>query len=156
LEQLQNEKRKYTDSWNWNYFTTDGLSVSMSWCRANSGNCDRVLLPVWRLLSESCSLLSVGRPLWREDRSAVFSAITQWSETHRTRNHTLLSHLRPPQPGGPGFHVCMPQDQNGPVIPLGTGFPLHRLLRLTGLLWRYSNASPHWMVLLIAIHKEYI
>jgi hypothetical protein len=29
------------------------------------------------------------------------------------------------------------------VIPLGTGFPLCRLLRLTGLWWRYSNPPPH-------------
>jgi hypothetical protein len=86
----------------------------------------------------------VGRPLWREDGSAVSSVITQWSESLRTRNHTLLSHLRLPQPGGPGPHICTPQEQGGPVIPPGTGFPLCRLLRLTGLQWRYCNPVPTW------------
>jgi hypothetical protein len=43
----------------------------------------------------------VGRPLWREDRSVVFSAITQWSRSHRTRYHALLCYLRLPQPWRP-------------------------------------------------------
>jgi hypothetical protein len=43
-------------------------------------------------------------------------------------NHTLLSHLRIHKPAGPGCHICIPQEQGGPVIPLGTGFPLHPLL----------------------------
>jgi hypothetical protein len=34
----------------------------------------------------------LGRPLWREDGSVI--AICQWSESRRTHNHTLLSHLR--------------------------------------------------------------
>jgi hypothetical protein len=96
------------------FFTTDGQSVSMSWCRAHTGTCDQILLPVGRLLSESCGLLS--RPLWREDGSAICSAITQWSESRRTRNHTLLSHLRLPQPGGPGSLIHIPQQQGRPVI----------------------------------------
>jgi hypothetical protein len=33
------------------------------------------------------------------------SAVTQWSESHRTHNHTVLSHLRLPQPGGPGSRI---------------------------------------------------
>jgi hypothetical protein len=46
----------------------------MSWCRA----------PLW----------SLGRPLWRDYGSVICSAICQWSESRRTHNHTLLSHLR--------------------------------------------------------------
>jgi hypothetical protein len=38
----------------WSYFTTDGQSVSMSWCRAHSGTSDQILLLVGRLLCESC------------------------------------------------------------------------------------------------------
>jgi hypothetical protein len=38
-------------------------------------------------------------------------------------DHMLLSHLRLPQPGGPGPRIYIPQKQGGPVIPLGTGFP---------------------------------
>jgi hypothetical protein len=59
-------------------------------------------------LSEGCCLKAAvlfvwdGRPLTREDGSAVCSAITQWSWSLRARKHNLLSHLRLPQPGGPG------------------------------------------------------
>jgi hypothetical protein len=38
--------------------------------------------------------------------------------------------LRLPQPGGPGSRIYIPQEQGGPVIPPGTGFPFCRLLRL--------------------------
>jgi hypothetical protein len=57
----------------------------------------------------------------------------------RTRNYTLLSHLRLPQPGGPGSRIHIPQEQGCLVIPLGTEFPSFRLLRLAGLRWSYSN-----------------
>jgi hypothetical protein len=49
------------------------------------------------------------------------NVIAHWSESLRTRNHTLLSHLRLPQPGGPGSRVYIPKGQGVPVIPLGTG-----------------------------------
>jgi hypothetical protein len=125
--------------WDFSKLLYDWHLVSMSWCRADPWTCDQILLPVGRLLSESCGLVSVGRPLWREVGSAVCSAITRWSESRRTRNRTLLSHLRLPQPGGPGSCIYIPQEQGGPVIPPGTGFLLLRLLRLAGLRWRYSN-----------------
>jgi hypothetical protein len=32
----------------------------------------------------------------------------------------FYSHLRLPQPGGPGPHIYIPQEQGGPVIPPGT------------------------------------
>jgi hypothetical protein len=38
--------------------------------------------------------------------------------------------------------IYIPQEQGGPVIPPGTVFPFHRLLRLAGLRWRYSNPHP--------------
>jgi hypothetical protein len=38
---------------------------------------------------------------------------------------------RLPQPGGPGPRIRILQEQGGPVIPPGTGFPFCRLLRLT-------------------------
>jgi hypothetical protein len=41
-------------------------SVSMSRYRAHSETCDQILLSVRKLLSESCCLVSVGRPPWRE------------------------------------------------------------------------------------------
>jgi hypothetical protein len=104
--------------------------------------CDQILLPVGMLLSEICGLVSVGRPRWREDGSAICSAITQWFESRRNRNHSLLSHLILPQPGGPGSRIYIPQEQGGPVIPPGIGPLLRHLLRLAGLRWRYSNPPP--------------
>jgi hypothetical protein len=59
-------------------------------------------------------------------------AVTLGSKSLRTHGHILLSHLRLPQPGGPGSCIYIPQEQGGPVIPPGTGFPFCRLLRLAG------------------------
>jgi hypothetical protein len=109
------------------------LTVGQSVCLCIEhpcGTCDQALFPVWMLLSEICGLVSVGRPLWREDGSEICSVITQWSEPLRIRNHTLLFHLKLSQPGGPGSSIYIPQEQSGPVIPPGTGFPLRHLLRL--------------------------
>jgi hypothetical protein len=114
----------------------------MSWCRVHSGTCGQILLPVWRFLSEICGLISARRPLWREDGSAVCSAVTHWSASRRAPNHTLVSHLRLPEPRGPGSRIYIPQEHGGPVIPPGTGFPFRRPLRLTGLRWRYCNPPP--------------
>jgi hypothetical protein len=47
------------------------------------------------------------------------------------------------QPGGSGPRIYNPQEQCGPVIPAGTGFPFRRLLRLAGLRWRYSTPRPY-------------
>jgi hypothetical protein len=98
------------------------------------------------LLSEICGLVSVRRPLWREDGCAICSVITQWSESRRTRNHSLLSHLRLPQPGGPGSRIYVPQEQGGPVIPAGTGFPLCHLLRL-------ASYEPYFVLRILICHS---
>jgi hypothetical protein len=50
-------------------------------------------------------------------------AVTLGSKSHRTHDEILLSHLRLPQLQGPGSHIYIPQEQSGPVIPPGTGFP---------------------------------
>jgi hypothetical protein len=96
----------------------------MSRCRAHSGTCDWISLPVGMLSSESFSLVSVGLPPWQENGYEICSAITQWSESHRTYNYTLLSHLRFPQPWGSGSHIYILQEQGGTVIPPGIEFPL--------------------------------
>jgi hypothetical protein len=54
-----------------------------------------------------------------------------------------VSVSRLPQPGGSGPCIDVPQWQDGPVILRAIGFPCHRLLRLEGLRWRYSNPPPH-------------
>jgi hypothetical protein len=103
------------------------LTVSQSVCLGIEypcATCGQILLPVGMLVTEICSLVSVGRPLWRENGSPIWSVITQWSGSLRTRNHILLSPLRLPQPGGPGPRIYFPQEQGGPVIPPGTGYRL--------------------------------
>jgi hypothetical protein len=79
------------------HFTAVSRSVSLG-IEYPCETCDQILFPVGMLLSEICGLVSVWCPLWREDGSAICSVITQWSESLRTRNHILLSHLRLPQP----------------------------------------------------------
>jgi hypothetical protein len=71
-----------------------------------------------------CGLVSVECLLWREDGSAIYSVITQWSESLRTRSHTLLSHLRLSPPRGPRSRIYIPREQGGSVIPLGTEYIL--------------------------------
>jgi hypothetical protein len=96
---------------------TFSQSVSQSVCLGIEhpcGTCDQILLPVGMFLSEICCLVSVGRPLWREDGSAICSVITQWSES--LRNHILLSHLRLP----PTWRARFPY-----LYPPGTGWPLY-------------------------------
>jgi hypothetical protein len=55
----------------------------------------------------------------------------------------LRSDSRLPQLRGPGPLIYIPQEQGGPFISPVTGFPFRRLLRLAGLLWRYSTPPPH-------------
>jgi hypothetical protein len=57
--------------------------------------------------------------------------------------HFTVSDSGLPQPGGPGSRIYIPQEQSGQVIPPGTAFAFHRLLRLAGLRWRYSTPPSH-------------
>jgi hypothetical protein len=45
------------------------------------------------------------------------------------------------------YTIYLTQEQGCPVIPLGTGFPFRRPLRLTALPWRYSNPPPLFFLL---------
>jgi hypothetical protein len=45
-------------------------------------------------LPENCFDLHLLAPSLTRGRSAIYSAICQWTESRRTHNHTLLSHLR--------------------------------------------------------------
>jgi hypothetical protein len=56
-----------------------------------------------------------------------------------SRPHFTVSDPRLPQPGGPDICIYIPQEQGGPLIPPGTGFPFHRFLRLARLRWRSST-----------------
>jgi hypothetical protein len=60
--------------------------------------------------------------------------------------HFTVSDSRLPQHGGAGPRIYIPQEQGGPVIPPGTGFPFRHLLRLARLRWRHSTPTPHGIV----------
>jgi hypothetical protein len=101
------------------------------------------------LLSDSCEFVDVGCSLWREDGSTFTIAAGPRQRCHsRVRvprdswPYFTVSDSRLPQPGRPSPLIYISQEQGGPVIPPGTGFPFHRFLRLAGLRWRYSNPPP--------------
>jgi hypothetical protein len=57
--------------------------------------------------------------------------------------------------GGPGSRIYILQEQGGPVIPPGIGFPFCRLLRLAEQRWRYSNPLPHGESRLLSLHYTF-
>jgi hypothetical protein len=127
------------------FVTTDGQSASLSSCQA----------PIWGprrdflLLSDSCGCVDVGRPLGEKMGLSFTIAAGPRQRSHsRVRvsrdswPHFTASDSRFPQPGGPGPRIYMPQEEGGPVIPPGTGFPFRSLVRISGLGWRYSNPLP--------------
>jgi hypothetical protein len=71
-------------------------------------------------------------------------AVTLVSKSCRTHDHILLSDFRLHQQEELGPRIYIPQEQGSPVISTGTGLPFRRLLRLTGLRWRYSKPPSHW------------
>jgi hypothetical protein len=90
------------------------------------------LVTGYYLLPEGCCLFCGAT--WREDRPAGCSAITQWSESRRTRNHTLLSYLRLPQPWRPGSRIYIPRNRVAQLY-----------LRALGSLYVVSSSS--WLKL---------
>jgi hypothetical protein len=84
------------------------------------------------LVLDSYWFSDVGRPLWREVGSVVFSFFSFLlgiasagflsSESHRTHVHILLIlFLSLPPPGGPCSCIYFLQEQGSPVIPPGIG-----------------------------------
>jgi hypothetical protein len=67
------------------------------------------------------------------------SAVILGSESRGARPYLTVSDSRLHQLGEPGPRIYFPQEQGGPVLPPGTGFPFRLLLQLAGLRWRYSN-----------------
>jgi hypothetical protein len=121
----------------WSSFTTDSQSASLSWCRALIWTS----LPDFCFFSDNCGFLDVGHPLWREDGSVIYSYNWFWALPQDSWSYFTVS-FETPQLGGPGHHIYITQKQGGPVVPAGTAFHSRRLLRLTGLRWRYSNPPP--------------
>jgi hypothetical protein len=91
------------------YFSADGQSARSSWYRAPH------LGPMTRfvLVSDICGLHVVCRLPWREDGSVIYfyNLFTLRSKSRRTHDRILLSHLRLPQPGGPGPVFISPRNR---------------------------------------------
>jgi hypothetical protein len=98
------------------------------------------------LLLDCCGFVDVGRSLWRENGSAVYSC--RWSSPAQL-------FLGPSSPGLMTTFYCLRFDtpptwraRSPYLYPPGTGWPSYnprhwvpfrRLLHLAGLRWRYSN-----------------
>jgi hypothetical protein len=121
-------QRRSSWSWSlsWSSFTTDSQSASLSWCQAPIWDPQPIFLSPWNFLQTAAGLLFC--PLWREDGSVIYckllldlaGEVTLRSKSCRTHGHILLSHLRLPQPGGPGPRIYIPQD-----------FLLHRIYKFS-------------------------
>jgi hypothetical protein len=100
--------------------------------------------------TEHLRSVPVQHPLWRKDGSVVYNYC--WLSLAQSFSGpspaglmiTFYCHrLETPPIGGSGHLIYIPQEQGGPVIPSGIGFPFRRLLLLAGLRWRYSTPPPH-------------
>jgi hypothetical protein len=135
-----------TPSQNQSYVTTEGHSASLCWCQAPIW----VLRPYFYFCQTFAGLLMWGA-LFDERMGLSFTiSVGPYQRSHSQAwvprdswPHFTVSGLRPPQPGGPGPCIYIPQEQGDPVIPPGTGFSFGCLLRLSGLRWRYSTPPPH-------------
>jgi hypothetical protein len=91
-----------------------------------------------------------GGAFWWEDRPVISNCcwpLPLWSFSVRVPRDSwpyfTVSDSRLLQPGGPGPHIYIPQEQGGSVVPAGTGFFFCRLLWLAGL-W-------YWLICLKAL-----
>jgi hypothetical protein len=55
------------------------------------------------------------------------SEVTHGIQLSSTCDHNLLSRMGLSQPVGPGPRVCIPQQQDGPIITHDIGFNFHCL-----------------------------
>jgi hypothetical protein len=87
---------------------------------------DQNFFSVWQLQVSWCGAPSLTRGwvcnLPVQLLLGLARAVTLGSKSRRTHDHILLSHFRLPELGGPGRRIYIPQEQVGPVIPLGIGF----------------------------------
>jgi hypothetical protein len=101
---------------------------------------DQIFITVRQLRVCSCRAPSMTRE--RVCRSQQLLALASAVSLVPTWSYCSVSDSRLAQHIGPGPRIYIPQEQGGPVITPGTGFPFRRLLRLAGLRWRHSNPPP--------------
>jgi hypothetical protein len=99
------------------------------------GSLTRFYLALLLSVDNYVVLLSM-RPLWRENGSVIYCKIASGQSNHtwaevpqNSRPYHTVSSDNPPT-WRARFPYLYPQEQGGPVIPPGTGFPFCRLLRL--------------------------
>jgi hypothetical protein len=113
------------------YVTTYNKSASLSRCQAL----------IWGPRADFYYCQTVAGLLMCGERAGLSFTIAAGSNQ---RSHLRIRVLRGSWPyftvsdsrflqsWGPGRRIYIPQEQGGPVILSGTGFPFHRLLRLAG------------------------
>jgi hypothetical protein len=100
------------------YLTTDGQSANLFWCQVTIKSRDQffVLLEIFFRQLGVCSFVAPSLTRgWVYNLlllQALASVVPLWSGSRGTQDHILF-----PQPGGPGLHICIPQEQGGPDIP---------------------------------------
>jgi hypothetical protein len=67
----------------------------------------------------------------------------------------IVSDSSLPQHGGPGPRIYMPQEQGDPVIPPGTEFPFHRLLRLDSLFFFIAHTFPCYVHIYMHLYSVF-
>jgi hypothetical protein len=132
LSQSQSQRYVTTDcqlaSLSWYQAPIWGLRPDFSYCQTVAG------LFMWDALSDERTGLSFTIAAGPRQLGHFWVRVPPDSWPYFT-----VSDSRLPQPGGPGPRIYIPQQQGGPVIPPGTGFPFRRLLWLAGSQWRYST-----------------
>jgi hypothetical protein len=69
------------------------------------------------------SLTRDGSEIYCRIASGPCQSSHSWVEVPQNSRPYFTVSFETPQPGGPGSRIYIPQEQGGPVIPPGTGFP---------------------------------
>jgi hypothetical protein len=107
------------------YFTTDGQSANQPWYQATTWDPWPIFFSFFleiafrqlRVCYCGAPSLPRGRVCNLQLLLSLASAVFLGSEFRRTHGPFFYSYFRLPQSGGPGSHICFPQEQVNPVIP---------------------------------------
>jgi hypothetical protein len=128
-----------------NSLTTDSQLASLSWFQATIWAPRPIFFTSMEIIFRKLGFVIMRWPFWWEDGSIIYSCC--WASPVQSFLGLIpvalmaifyCLNLETP----PSSCIYFRQEQGGPVISIGTGFPFCRLLWL-GLWWRYSNLTPH-------------